>query len=243
MKYAALVLVLALASPASAATTITVSAGPEGGYAVHISGDTYDVIPMGGGAFWIGTDREYERGHALAVARDEGMRPVNVAGIGEAFVKTYAYATRAGAIAIAGVEPYPILGVTSTSPVRRPVIQSTERYAGLVWVQSVDPAVSVAYYDRKTHRTFRPYKVDPSPGYHIAEFILPRSAFRDPMLAIFASRTAVGVVGFSSIAKADYAIIQHDIASDRNDGIEPSDDQRSDLHALPLLDPSIAVTR
>src|SRR4030081_3304059 len=76
------ILLVILFSPFSAIAgeTFYVSHGPGGGWRVSTPLEDYDIVPVGGGAYWVGTEHEYTKAIVIAWAQNHGFRQAHIQG-------------------------------------------------------------------------------------------------------------------------------------------------------------------
>lgn len=224
--------------PVSAGATIYVTGGPEGGWRVSTPVEDFVVIPYGGGVYWVGTQKEYDKGVAKAWAATHGFREAHIMGEEDAaavFVPTATLKAYLPNVTIDNIVTTIKFGASGVPKSQRGII--------IYWNQSNATPVVMVLINQRTRRIYRPYAAFNDQGYINEDFAIPFTALKDPMVAFFYSAHRKGAaVGMRSIAWAHYNILRQTVSGLREDGIPVTKDQLATLGYLRVTDPTIAAT-
>lgn len=233
-------LTLILGEPAGA-DTISIRPGPDGETQIVTPWGDYAAYDEGGGTYWVGTQREFDRARVIGIAEAHGNRLSTVNdGADASFVLTETYRTRVGTTSLDNINPGIMFSVPKIP--RRPKIPSTNRYVGVDWIQNGKIGASATLVDLGNKRVLAAYSHELIGGFWFSEFSVPVSELTRKMLLVFTiPGRAPGVVYLKSIAWADYQITHGTVVSDQGDGVPPDAEQIEQMRKLRLLDPSIAA--
>jgi hypothetical protein len=214
--FVALVILL-LPVTAYAGATIYFEPRPDGGWRISTPAEDYVAIPLGGGAVWVGTEREYNQSLVQAWATEHGFR-ADTTHPNTFYLKS----TKRAFLPSVTVD-----GVTT-------LIDTSSGQVDVNWTLSRSVQVAMYLLDERTKRLYRPVALDTQGAIHDETFNVPRAALRDRMLMFFfASKTEVGAVQVPSLAREAYSILADEQRS------VPSAKDRRQMAALRKLDPSI----
>lgn len=232
-------LLMAMVTTPGLADTITVRDGGDGEISISTSWGDYAVYDEGGGTYWVGTQRQFDRARVIGIAQSQGNRLSTVNdGADASFVLTQTFRTRVGNTNLDNIDPGIMFSVPKIP--RRPKIPSSHRYVGVDWIQDGKAGASATLVDAANGRVFAAYSHDLIGGFWFSEFSIPVSELTRKMLLVFTiPGRPPGVVSMQSLAWADYQITHGEMVSDQSDGVDPDADQIEQLRKLSLLDPSI----
>lgn len=225
------------------AETVTVLSGPDQGEVRVLTpwGD-YVAYDEGGGTYWVGTQREYDRQRAIGIARQDNYRlsTVNIDGATAAFVQAGTLRAHVGAIAIDGLSPTIAFGDKITDNVGRAV--ASMRDVDVSWIQAVGVVPSIVLYssgDKTVYRTSPP--VATGNGWYIATFAVLKKDLVRPIAIIFVVKGAPPtVIGIQSITGIDYKVATLSADSDANLGVQETAEEINHIKYLRIIDPSLA---
>ena len=223
---------------------VYVHTGPDQGEVqVTAPWGNYVVYDEGGGEFWVGTQRNYDRQRAIGIFQEHGARlsSVNVGGADATFVPDASYRTQVGDISIDDVAPEVMFRVDPKNP-PRPHIPSTSNYVGLSWIQSSPHVPQTLLYDVGAVETYRPYwAASVGNSQYASEFAVPRKRITRPMLILFIiPGQKPGAVGIPSLTSATYASDIEEVKEDRSEGIASNPDTLQEIIDLQRIDPLLA---
>src|SRR5665213_2061461 len=160
---------------AYADATIFFEPRADGGWRISTPGEDYVAIPLGGGAVWVGTEREYTDASVHSWAADHGFRTDTVHR--NTF---YLSATKRAFLPSITVD-----GVTT-------LVDASDGQVDVNWTQSKSVQVAMYLLDERTRKLYRPVALDTQGSIHDETFKVPRAALRNRMMMFFfASRTEV----------------------------------------------------
>ncbi|MGD1066322.1 MAG: hypothetical protein ABR975_05850 [Vulcanimicrobiaceae bacterium] len=189
----------------------------DGGWRISTPGEDYVAIPLGGGAVWIGSEREYTDQTVRGWATDHGFRADT----------THPNTFYLKATKRAFMPTLTLDGIAT-------LIDPGDLQVDINWTESAPKQVGLFLLDQRTHAVYKPVGMDLQGGIHDETFKLPRAALRDRMLMFFfASRTDVAAVSVPSLAREAYAILAE------QQKLAPSAKDQRTMAALHVLDPSI----
>ena len=210
--------ILLLPATALAGATIYFEPRADGGWRISTPAEDYVAIPLGGGAVWVGTEREYNQSLVQAWATGHGFRADTM------HPNTfYLKSTKRAFLPSVTVD-----GVTT-------LIDTSSGQVDVNWTLSRPVQVAMYLLDERTRKLYRPTALDTQGAIHDETFDVPRAALRDRMLMFFfASKSEVAAVEVPSLAREAYSILAD---AQRT---APSEKDRRHMAALRKLDPSIA---
>lgn len=212
-----LLAILLLPVTAYAGATIYFEPRADGGWRISTPAEDYVAIPLGGGAVWVGTEREYNRSLVQAWATEHGFR-ADTTHPNTFYLKS----TKRAFLRSVTVD-----GVTT-------LIDTSSGQVDVNWTLSRSVRVGMYLLDERTRKLYRPVALDTQGAIHDETFDVPRAALRDRMMMFFfASKTEVAAVEIPSLAREAYSIL----ASEPR--MMQSDKDRRHMEALRKLDPSI----
>jgi len=237
MALSAIILAIAAFFPSiAAAETITVRAGPDGEIQVSAPWGDYAVVDEGG-AYWVGTQREFDRQRVIAISQQHGSRlsTVDAAGADATFVSEATLRTHVGSVAIDSVAPSIMFGLDPRHP-PRPTIPKTSEYVSVMWIQQGSAQMPLLLFvDKRTGRAIRPYFTGTSDAWYVSEFAVPRSELTRQVIMLFVlPNRKPGPIPLRSIAWADYKITK---TTNADIGLSP--EEHLQLKRLRKLDPSL----
>jgi hypothetical protein len=218
--FALVVLLLGMLLPATASADATIYFEPraDGGWRISTPAEDYVAVPLGGGAVWIGSEREYNRSLVDAWATEHGFR-ADTAHPNTFYLK----ATKRAFLPSVTVD-----GVTT-------LVDASDGQVDVNWTLSKPIQVAMYLLDERTRKLYRPIAVDTQGSIHDETFRVPRAALRNRMMMFFfASKSEVAAVEVRSLAHEAYSILAD---AQRT---APSAKDRRQMAALRRLDPSIA---
>jgi hypothetical protein len=242
---------LNLVAPTAAGELIVVRAGPDGQYIVSTPNEDYAIYPLGGGEFWIGTEREFERARVRGVAESLGMRQANIVGDdGDmSFVQSTTLSAYLPHVELSGIFGDVVFDRSQITYNIEP-ISANDRYVLFSWYESAVVPVHFRLIDLSTKTVFAPL----APGEEInspddgsgpvftADFGIPFVALKHPFaVVIFETTGKPAAVPVRSLAWADYAVEKQTADELTSDGIALTGDQSTQLKRLCIADPAICA--
>jgi hypothetical protein len=247
--FAVLFIVWISATPAAAQSSyIYIHEGGNGEISISTPWGDYAAYDEGGGYFWVGTQREFDRERVIGLAQQSGMRlsTVNVSGADATFVGAGTYRTYAAGVPIDNVSVDIMFGLDPHKGPHRPEIPSSDRYIAISWLQSTaQPTASVFLVNRRTGRVLRPYYAgeDRANANYETEFAVPRADLSRPYLLLFVVRGGKpGAIGVRSLAYADYRGEIGTVDELRSAGVAPDKDALQQITELEAVDPGIQAS-
>ncbi len=100
-------LLVAVCLSSARADSVTVRSGGNGELSISTPWGDYAVYDEGGGIYWVGTQREFDRSRVIAIARSNGSRvsTVNEDGTDVTFVPSETYRVFVGDAALDNIDP------------------------------------------------------------------------------------------------------------------------------------------
>lgn len=200
---------LLLPSPASAAESIYVRNGPDGEVRISTPWGDYAAYDEGGGLYWVGTQREFDRARVIGIMREHGARVSTLKLSRDStaeFVERDSFRARIGSdIAIDEIVPEIAFDdpVSGHSP-------ATYHTLDVLWIQGSNVVVSCLVYDPKKHYIYaNPQGEDANGEWRDVVIGLPNDLFKRPMALIFlAPNRKPAVIGIASLTRWDYKYVK-----------------------------------
>lgn len=248
---AAILALLSAAGPAGAGDLIVIRPGGDGQYIVSTPTEDYAIYPLGGGEFWVGTEREFEHARVRAIAESHGMRQANIVGDdGDmSFVQSSTLAADLPHVQLSGIFGDVVFDPSQITYKIEP-IPAADRYVLFSWFESAIVPVHFRLIDLSTKTAYAPL----APGEEInrpddgsgpvftADFGIPFVDLKHPFaVVVFEPTGKPAAVAVRSLAWADYDVEEQTAEELTSDGIALTADQRTQLQRLCIADPSICA--
>ena len=248
---AAIAALLSAITPAAAGDLIVIRPGGDGQYIVSTPTEDYAIYPLGGGEFWVGTEREFEHARVRSIAESQGMRQANIVGDNGdmSFVQSSTLAADLPHVQLSGIFGDIVFDPSQITYKIAP-IPAVDRYVLFSWFESAIVPVHFRLIDLSTKTAFAPL----APGEEIdtpddgsgpvftADFGIPFVDLKHPFaVVVFEPTGKPAAVAVRSLAWADYAVEKQTADELTSDGIALTADQRTQLQRLCIADPSICA--
>jgi hypothetical protein len=174
--------------PSAAAETIYIRPGPDGEIQISTPWGDYAAYDEGGGVYWVGTQKEFDRARVIGIMQEHGQRLsiVNEPGATATFVEAASYRTSVGPIALDGIVPTIQFSGKVVGP-----NAATARQVSVLWIQRSSNVVTLAFYNPKTRQVLGSNEPeDVSEEWRNMVFAMPRSWLTQPLIMVF-SCTAI----------------------------------------------------
>lgn len=222
------------------AETIFIHSGPDQGE-IRVStpwGD-YVAIDEGGGAVWVGTQREYDRARAIGIMQGSGFRLSSLPaapGVTAEFVEEGSLRTNVGSIALDEIVP----AVEFSGKVAGPNASAYQQVS-VTWIQRSSVVVTCLFFNARTRQALTSgNSEDISDEWRNMVFSMPKSWLKRPIAIVFlAPRHAPGVILIDSFLWATYRYEVARVASFSSEGMEHARDDAI-IQKLLHLDPALA---
>ena len=248
---AAILVLLSAAAPAAAGDLIVIRPGGDGQYIVSTPTGDYAIYPLGGGEFWVGTERDFDHARVRAIMESEGARQANIAGDNAdmSFVQSTTLAADLPHVQLSGIDGEVVF---DPSQIKYQIahIPSSERYVLFSWFESAIIPVHFRLIDLATKTAYSPLPPgeeinrfdDGSAPVFTADFGIPFVDLKHPFaVVVFEPTGKPAAVAVRSLAWADYAVEKQTADEMTSDGIALTADQRTQLQRLCIADPSICA--
>jgi hypothetical protein len=214
---------------AMASETFYISNGPGGGWRVSTPLEDYDIVPVSGGAYWVGTEHEYTKAVVFAWAQYHGFRQAHIQG-DEGATAVFVPTSSLKAILPATT----IDNGTVTIMFNEESKPGTKR-VNIYWNQDNNRPVAMILIDTQSRAVYHPYEAFNDQGYYNEDFTIPMLSLKRPLLAMFFTKHSAAVVAIKSLALVAYKQL-----TENTDGITMQTRQQKTIAYLQRFDPSIA---
>lgn len=206
--FATVITLVASTMATAQADTISIRSGPDlGEIRVSTPWGDYVAYDEGGGQYWVGTQKEYDRSRVIGIMQGDNFRLSTVqtdAGATAEFVDASTYRTRVGDVPIDGIAPE----IAFNDPVAG-YGPSAAHSLSVTWIQSSPVLVTCFVFDKKEHYVYVPSPLNINHEFRNVAFGLPNDLFKRPLVLIFvAHNRRPGFVGVSSVAQDDYIYLK-----------------------------------
>lgn len=245
LLFAVVTTAVAHAQGSSYVASIYVREGPDGEIQVSTPWGDYAAYDEGGGYYWVGTRREFDRQRVIAIARESGSRlsTVNVSGADATFVQEGTLRARVGALDVDGLSPSIMFGAKIIDEHNRPVTDM--RPVDFSWIQAegTAPTALIVYSSHDRLRYIGHSEAAGQGWYHETLDVYKKDLVRTVALILVLPHEPPAVIGISSIAAFDYDVATKTVESEANLGVSADSGQLHHIQYLRMLDSSLATGR
>lgn len=222
---------------------IYVRPGPDGEIQISTPWEDYAAYYEGGGVYWVGTQREFDRRRVVGIELQNGERvsTVNASGADATFVPSASFRTRIGDdVPVDDVETAILFRADRRNP-PRPKIPASSRYVVVSWIQNYNQTPLVLLFNKKTKKAIRPYFTgSDGQGQYSSEYSVPRAQLTSPFALIYVlPHRRPGVVYAGSLTVAAYLQDKESIHEAQADGISPDNATLQNISDLEQIDLSL----
>lgn len=218
--------------------TISIRSGPDGEIQISTPWGDYAAYDEGGGYYWVGTQRDFDRQRVIAIERQSGFRlsTVNETGATASFVPEGTLRTHVGGITIDALSPSINFG-TAVYDADTHKLYPSMRSVDFSWIQAPGEIPAMFIWSRHDKTKYVSDEVQVvGNGWYIASYTIDKKDLLRPAALVLVARHArPTIIGVSSIAALDYDVATKSEASDASLGVPASSDQVRHLKYLRQL--------